>query len=170
MVLENNSLLNNQESKNQKENYTLIQKIEIIIPLSCMILMTIIAFVQVVARYVFGFSFSWAEEINRYLVIWVTFVGSAAAFRMGAHVSVSAMVNILPVNIGSKVKMFSQLITLVFFIILGYFGLVHTINQTINLQVGPATRLPMAIPYSAVPIGSLLVIIYLLTDWFKKKD
>lgn len=164
--MEKNSLSNNQENKKQKDNSTLIQKIEIIIPLSCMILMTAITFIQVVARYIFGFSFRWPEEISRYLVIWITFVGSAVAFRRGAHVSVSALVNILPTNIRNHVRFISRLITIVFFVILGYYGLLHTINQTIHLQVGPATRIPMAVPYSAIPIGSALVIIYLYKKLF----
>lgn len=166
LVLENNMLSDKKEIEKKTVISTLIQKIEIVIPLSCMVLMTIITFIQVVARYLFGFSFSWAEEISRYLVIWITFVGSAIAFRKGAHVSVSALVNVLPTKIRSNVILFSRLITIAFFIVLGYYGLIHTINQSIHLQLGPATRLPMAIPYSAIPIGSVLVISYLYKKLF----
>lgn len=156
-------LSNKQKNKKQKINFNSIQKkIEIGIPLICMILMTTIIFVQVVGRYLFHYSISWSEEVGRYLVIWITFGGSVLAFRRGAHIGVNALVNILTPKIRYYVTLLSQVITICFFIVLGYYGTIHTINQIIHLQLGPATRLPMAIPYSAIPIGSVLVIYYLI--------
>lgn len=156
-------LSNKQKNKKQKINFNSIQKkIEIGIPLICMILMTTIIFIQVVGRYLFHYSISWSEEIGRYLVIWITFGGSVLAFRRGAHIGVNALVKILPPKIRYNIRLLSQVITIVFFIVLGYYGTIHTINQIIHLQLGPATRLPMAIPYSAIPIGSILVIYYLI--------
>jgi C4-dicarboxylate transporter DctQ subunit len=163
LILVQSFLSNRQKNKKQKINFSVIQKkIEIGIPLVCMILMTTIIFIQVAGRYLFHYSISWSEEVGRYLVIWITFGGSALAFRKGAHIGVNALVNILPTKIRYNVKLFSQLITIGFFVILGYYGTVHTANQIIHLQLGPATRLPMAIPYSAIPIGSALAVFYLI--------
>jgi len=152
-----------QKNKKQKINFnSILKKIEIGIPLICLVSMTTLIFIQVVGRYLFHYSISWSEEIGRYFVIWITFGGSVLAFRRGAHIGVSALVKILPPKIRYNIELLSQVITICFFIVLGYYGTVHTINQIIHLQLGPATRLPMAIPYSAIPIGSALVIYYLI--------
>ncbi|KJS83664.1 MAG: hypothetical protein JM58_12380 [Peptococcaceae bacterium BICA1-8] len=127
-----------------------------------MVLVTVITFAQVVGRYVFSHSFGWSEEVSRFLVVWITFGGSAYAFRKGAHIGVTALINRVPAKFRFYLYLFTRFVTIFFFIVLLYHGWLHTLQQIINGQVAPATRLPIAIPYSAVPIGSALVILRLL--------
>ena len=47
-----------------------------------------VVFLQLVARYVFNNSPGWTEEIARYLLIGVTFIGSVLAMRKGTHIAV----------------------------------------------------------------------------------
>ena len=138
------------------------EHLEVSICMITMTLMVVIVFAQVVGRYVFNYSFSWSEEIARFLMVWITFAGSAYAFRMGAHIGVTAIVERLPGKLGVYVKLLARVLTIVFFLVLGYYGWHHTAHQFAMGQVAPATRIPVAIPYSAVPIGSFLVIIRLI--------
>ena len=48
--------------------------------------MTLITFTQVVARYVFNYSFVWALELNTFLFAWLIFLGAAYGVREGAHI------------------------------------------------------------------------------------
>ncbi len=148
------------ESKNKLR--LMWENLELSICLVTMVAMTVIVFAQVVGRYLFSYSFGWSEEIARFLVIWVTFGGSAYAFRKGAHIGVTAVVEALPKNLRFYVNIISRILTIIFFIVLGYYGLEHTLNQYALGQLAPATRLSVAIPYSAIPIGSFLVILRLL--------
>jgi len=66
------------------------------IPFICMLGALVLCFTQVIVRYVFFYSISWSEEIAKWFVIWVTFAGSAYAFKMGTHIGVEAFVNMLP--------------------------------------------------------------------------
>ncbi len=50
-----------------------------------------VVFLQLVARYVFNNSPGWTEEIARYLLIGVTFIGSILAMRKGSHIAVEAV-------------------------------------------------------------------------------
>lgn len=143
------------------------ENIELSICLICMVAMTAITFVQVIARYVFLNSLTWAEEICRFLVVWLTFAGSAYAFRKGAHVSITALADRLPNKLRVILNILISLVTIFFFVVLLYYGWEHTYQQILNGQVAPATRLPIAISYLAVPIGSLLVILRLAYDFFK---
>jgi C4-dicarboxylate transporter DctQ subunit len=57
--------------------------------------MTVITFTQVVARYVFNYSFVWALELNTFLFAWLIFLGAAYGVREGAHIGVDALVKAL---------------------------------------------------------------------------
>lgn len=56
-----------------------------------MVAMTLIAFVQVIARYVFSYNFSWAMELTGVMFAWLIFIGMSYGVRVGAHIGVDAL-------------------------------------------------------------------------------
>ena len=64
--------------------------------------MTLTAFVQVVARYVFNYSFVWALELNGVLFAWLIFLGMSYGVRVGAHIGVDAVVKLLKAAGGAR--------------------------------------------------------------------
>jgi len=57
--------------------------------------MTLLTFVQVVARYVFNDSLVWAMEATGIMFAWLIFVGMSYGVRVGAHIGVDALVKSL---------------------------------------------------------------------------
>ncbi len=57
--------------------------------------MTLLTFVQVVARYVFNYSFTWALELTTVLFAWLIFLGIPYGVRVGSHIGVDALVKSL---------------------------------------------------------------------------
>jgi len=57
--------------------------------------MTLVTFLQVVARYVFNYSFVWALELTGVMFAWLIFVGMSYGVRVGAHIGVDAVVKSL---------------------------------------------------------------------------
>lgn len=55
----------------------------------------VLNFSQVPARYLFGLSFSSAEEISVFLMLWMVFVGMARADRLGQNISIDIVHNFL---------------------------------------------------------------------------
>jgi TRAP-type C4-dicarboxylate transport system permease small subunit len=114
-------------------------------------MMTGIIFVQVVLRYVFQSPFSWAEELARYLLIWITCLGSAYAIRDGMHISIGYL--------RSKLKDSAQtvLTVAIYFVTLGFF--IYCIKEGISFsfaqwtQRSTAMQIPMTVPYIAIPVG-----------------
>ncbi len=85
--------------------------------------MTVIIILQVFMRYLFLYSLSWSEEVARYLMIWVSFLGASLALKYGFHIGVEFVINRIPekmkgwVNLVAKLGM---LLFLVYFTIGGF--------------------------------------------------
>ena len=54
--------------------------------------MTLITFIQVVARYVFNTGFVWALELTTFLFAWLVLLGISYGVQVGAHIGVDALV------------------------------------------------------------------------------
>jgi C4-dicarboxylate transporter, DctQ subunit len=65
--------------------------------------MTIVTFAQVVARYVFNFSFVWALELTMVLFAWLIFLGIPYGVRVGSHIGVDSFVKLLGAKAGRVV-------------------------------------------------------------------
>ena len=48
--------------------------------------MTLVTFMQVIARYIFNYSFVWALELNGVMFGWLIFIGMSYGVRVGALV------------------------------------------------------------------------------------
>ena len=125
-------------------------------------MVVIIAFAQVVARYVVGQSLSWAEEVCKFGIIWMSFGGAAYAFRQGANIGVTFLVDRLPEKVARPLKMVTQIIIIACFVLLFVVGTERMMDQIARTQMSTAARLPMWIPWLSVPVGSALTILRLL--------
>ena len=123
-------------------------------------LMTGIIFVQVILRYVFQSPFSWAEELARYLLIWITCLGSAYAIRDGMHISISYLQSKLKGSTQTVVRMVIYVLTLGFFIYCIKEGMLFSLAQW--TQLSTAMQIPMTFPYIAIPIGFAIMFLVAL--------
>lgn len=57
--------------------------------------MTLVTFAQVVARYGFNYSFTWALELTTVLFAWLIFLGIPYGVRVGSHIGVDALVKMM---------------------------------------------------------------------------
>ena len=114
-------------------------------------IMTGIIFLQVVLRYVFQSPFSWAEELARYLLIWITCLGSAYAIRDGMHISIGYLRSKLKGTAKTIVTVVVYVMTLGFFIYCIKEGMLFSFAQW--TQRSTAMQIPMTIPYIAIPLG-----------------
>jgi hypothetical protein len=64
--------------------------------IALMAVMAVLVFANVVSRYLFNFSIIWVEELTRYMMVWVGFIGSGLVLRFGAHIAVDVFQDLLP--------------------------------------------------------------------------
>ena len=66
--------------------------------------MAVLVFANVVSRYSFNHSIIWVEELTRYMMVWVGFIGSGLVLRFGAHVAVDVFQDLLPARAAQALR------------------------------------------------------------------
>ena len=129
-----------------------------------------LAFINVVARYAFESSLSWAGELTIYLFLWSTFFGAAYCFKKDAHIAVDVFL----VKAPTKVQKFLTLITLVISAIyvgaIAYFGYQYVLLYIDLGEMSVDLDIPLWIPYVVVPISfafSAVIIAYKIIEVLK---
>lgn len=124
--------------------------------LGCMLLVLVSTLVyQVFGRYVLDKAPGWSEELARFLIVWITLLGSARVLRQNGHIAVSVLVDVLPPAAKGVLLAVRDLAVLFAVYILVAYGLDFAL--LFGRQLSPAFEVPMTVPYSALPIGGALI-------------
>ena len=115
-----------------------------------MSVMTLIIFIQVVARYVFQNSLSWSEELARYLFIWLVYLGISYGCLMRKHIKIDAALGLFPKKARKYVVIIGDLFFLAFAVYVAYTGLFYSLNQT---RVSSAMGIPFKYVYISTFVG-----------------
>lgn len=132
--------------------------------------MVVVTFLQVGSRYLFGYSFKWAEEFARFGMVWTSFLGAAFVIKERGHTKVDFFIKLFPKELYHYINALLNLILIVFIISLIYFS-IPTIKAAF-LDVTPGLGIPYGYVSLALPVGGVLMIVYLLKDaltWLKAK-
>lgn len=132
-----------------------------------LILMSIFAFAQVITRYVFELPNVWIEETTRYLMVWMIFIGMAVAVRKKAHLDVDVVSIFFP-SIGGKVRLFYEIVLLVFGTIFSGLTWKMVAFQWEMGQKSPAMQVPMAFIYLGMFVGGILMVIHLVVQLYNR--
>ncbi|WP_337997568.1 TRAP transporter small permease [Oleispirillum naphthae] len=120
-------------------------------------MMTVI-FSQVVARYVLHQSLSWSEEVGRYIFVWITFLGLAAAFKSGSHVALDLLAKALKGVPYRIVALIDALLIVLLAAALSISGI--KLLQFGLHQESPALKIPMYYVYLVEPISGLIFLYF----------
>lgn len=128
---------------------------------------SLLVFGNVVSRYGFSYTPIWSEELSRFLVVWSIFIGVAIGVRKNQHIGVDAIIRFLP----HRLKLASEvLLNLIGIVVIGVlvFNSIEFIQHTREFeQLSPAMRIPMYIPYIAMPVGLSLSIVHFIHNIVK---
>ena len=108
---------------------------------------------NVVGRFLFQYSLFFTEELNRILIILITFAGISYAARQGRHIRMSAIYDAMP-TAGRKVMMIAiASITAIAMFALCYFSIGYITKVANSGRVLPALQLPVYWIFLWVPVG-----------------
>src|SRR3954453_11057942 len=119
--------------------------------------LALIVFLQFFTRYILNDSLSWTEEIARYGLMWLAFIGGAVVTRKKSHIAVELLSNLMAPG-----PLRSALLALVDFVTLGFLGLLAyfsvTIIERMHNQTMTVVELPMSLVYGGVGLGCFLML------------
>ena len=119
--------------------------------------LALIAFVQVVSRYVFHYSFAWFEELSRYLGVLIAFLGAGLGVKLGVHFTMDLVLQQLKPPYNHLVRLFTNLISSLFFGLVVYLAFKLVFRMYGFGTTSPAMRLPMYLVYLPIPVFSLVM-------------
>ncbi len=130
------------------------------------ILTVAITFINVIARYIFFTGFGWAEEMIRYIMIWISFIGFSIFVRKKGLIAVDFFVEKVfgnRRNLRRWINRAGHTINLFFSSLLFVSSLLLTINVFQQGQISAGLEIPMGIVYGLLPIACFISALRYLT-------
>ena len=131
----------------------------------CLAVMVVLVFGNVVLRYGFNSGITVSEELSRWLLVWLTFLGAIVAVREHAHLGVDSLVRML----GPAGKRICFIINYCLMLLADWLLLAGSWRQTIINwdDRAPATGLSLGILYFVGVVFGLSSGLMLLYDLFR---
>ncbi len=127
--------------------------------------MMLLTTADAIGRYLFSFPLPGAYEVTeKYLMVIADYLGASYTYRGGSTIRITLLVDRLPHGVKMALQVFAQ----IFSICYGFFLIVPAVEavfrvyeQKITLSSPP---LPLWVPFMAIPIGLLLMSLFMLRD------
>lgn len=141
-----------------------ISRIESVMLAAGVLLMATNTIANVVGRFVFQYSLFFSEEVNRILIILITFAGISYAARQGRHIRMSAIYDAMPSPSRKAMMVLISLVTATAMFALCYFSIGYIAKVASSGRVLPALQLPVYWIFLWVPVGFFMTgLQYVLT-------
>jgi TRAP-type C4-dicarboxylate transport system permease small subunit len=128
---------------------------------SCAVLfsvMTLIAFGNIVTRYLFKYSFAFTEELVVSLFVWLTLFGAGIAFRTGSHLGFTLLFERMPLGLRRIQIWFFCALSAILFVALIYYSIKQVHYEiTFNIR-SMGVGIPQWYYTIGMPVWSLLVL------------
>ena len=132
----------------------------------CIVIMTVLVIDvswQVLSRYLVGEPSLYTDELARFLMVWLTFLGGAYMFGSDSHLSVNSLRDMMPAKMQNAIFIFTYLLIGGFAVLVMIMGSQRLILRTIS-QPSPSLGIPMGYFYSILPLSATFIIIYMLLN------
>ena len=122
------------------------------------ILMIGVVAAQVFFRYVLNHSLFWSEELARYILVWLTFLGASVAYRRGTHPRIDLFASRFGPHGARAIHVGAHLVAMAFFSVLVIYG--AQFAYFVRLQISPALQIPKWIVMLVLPISGMVMILH----------
>ena len=127
------------------------------------VVMTVIVWTQIFYRYVLGDGIIWAEEISKYLMVWMALLAAAIVYHDKGHISMQFFAD--RISAQRLLAGFQILAGSVLFIALIYFGFKYA--EFGKRFISPASGLRRFWPYLAIPVGGIFLFFFSIVHFLK---
>lgn len=124
-------------------------------------LMIVLVFINVV-MHSFGKDMAATTEMCELLMVWVTFLGGAAAARRGAHMAITELIDKLAAGPRRLVDLAISAVSAAVLASLVWYGWGITLAGWTNRLT--VLDIPMSFQYLALPVASFITLLFVLWD------
>ncbi|MFD1880191.1 TRAP transporter small permease [Paracoccus pacificus] len=140
-----------------------VDRIEGFLVTILMLVATLVAVIQVAARYVFNNSLYWSEELILYSLIAMSFLTASMGVRYAAHISVEAAYAFVSPRMERVLHYVAVFLGLLFAAAMIWYGGRLAYNTVQMNQLSSAMRIPVGLVYAIIPVsGVFMALRYLL--------
>jgi TRAP-type C4-dicarboxylate transport system permease small subunit len=115
-------------------------------------------FFNIILRYAFSYSLAWSEELVREVILYSTFIGCSAAIKNRSTVRIDALVQLVP-RLKYPLEIFSHGISLIFAVMMVYFGYQLCVLQVESRQSTLILQIPTVYLYAILPLVGVMMVI-----------
>ena len=130
--------------------------------------MAVVVFLQVLFRYIIHLPLFWTEEFARYCLVWASLLGAAVALKRGEHIAVTFFLDNFPKRAARALTVVAQISVILILAVMAWGGI--KLVLVTSAQISPALRISMAVPYLALPIGSVIMLFHVLSSMMQRPD
>lgn len=127
--------------------------------IALMAAMAVLVFANVVSRYLLNTSIIWVEELTRYMMVWVGFLGAGLVLRLGAHIAIDTLQDLLPARAAQILRAAIVVLLALTFTAMTWLGVRYAAFAWD--QETPVMNWSTGAVYLAIPIGSALLLAHL---------
>lgn len=135
---------------------------------TCLALMMGVLCWQVLSRYLLGFSPAWAEQFALLLMIWMTFLGTAAGVADGFHIRVAEGVSGLPKRWSKRVVALANALAAVAGLLIAWVG-AGLVTETWSNEV-PTLPLSRGMVYLVIPLCGAMMAVFAMGHLVRGDD
>ena len=137
-----------------------------------MLAMVVCTLWQVIVRFLltsFGLSMAapWTEELARYFMIWIIFLGAGLACRHAQLIALEIVVQRLPAALGKAVRYMAIASSIGFYVLMLFLGMEFL--EFGGIESSPVLGIPKNWVYWSMPVGFMLMIINTATLTFEAR-
>ena len=126
------------------------------------IIIVIVVFIEVIARYIFHSSLLWSTELVSFTFIWLVFLSASHAVKEHSHFVLDLASDFLPKTV---IKIFDVIVSIVLYVVVFIFIIFgYQFMLVCGSGFSSALGIRLGWLYQIVPLSAILMLIYLMGD------
>ena len=126
--------------------------------ISCVLSIALIVSTSIFFRYVLNNSITWSEEIAKYLMVWMVFVGAPVAMVQSRHIAIEIFPNLFRPRIRALIFLIVNLLIVLTMAFWTYRGFTYTVGG-MSQVMSSFDKIPLGVVFASIPFGSCIMMI-----------
>lgn len=135
-----------------------LSKLSLMLAVAGLIVLIACVQYQVVGRYVFNDTPTWAEALALLLVLYITALGVAVGVRDAGHIGLDSIISLLPESLRLKLEVLIHVLVGIFGALMAYNGYLWSVLKWNDQK--PMLPIPSSMDYVPLVIAGVLVVLF----------